>query len=598
MSSSSDKNPTYIKFMSDSGLHIVLPINAIASEDTAAPNDSSLSPEYGTPAPVISISPKKDKILVLKRTSLPPLSEALAKQVEKLTGIRIDGKSNARNSMSFCTGIGIHDLKDDGTWGPEKLIDGFPEGSELRFVTWSKDAKHVSFSIRQDQGDDSKLRVWVADVETGKARLLCQSQDVFVNEVYENYVWVNSSTLLVRTIPESRGSLPEKPLVPSKDEYNEDLFEYHATSQLALVSLDGTVKFFGEPAIYTSLDPSADGEHILVSSIHRPFSFTVPSGRFSKKVDLCSADGKFLRTLCYLPLAAKDLPIASESVQKSMHCGADKSSALYWWETQDGGDAKVEVSPRDILPLLGLARRFAILPEPTIPIIGEGKEEPDDSYVQQLEAAVEEVIRLGIAHPDKFAIGGRSYGAFMNANLLAHAPHLFSCGIAQSGAYNQTLTPFGFQVAHPDKIAIGGRSYGAFMNENLLAHAPRLFSCGIALSGAYNQTLTPFGFKKEDRLLWEATDTYINNTGTVTMQADHFFNALKGHGALTRFAVLPFISHDYSSRENIMHLSFGREISGCRNFVCQTLPRPTQKMLSLKCPRTKLLLLKLIQSCV
>ncbi|PNX88225.1 putative glutamyl endopeptidase chloroplastic-like, partial [Trifolium pratense] len=100
--------------------------------------------------------------------------------------------------------------------------------------------------------------------------------------------------------------------------------------------------------------------------------------------------------------------------------------------------------------LLWLAKRFAILSGPTIPIIGEGEQEANDSYVEQLvasaEAAVEEVIRRGVAHPKKIAVGGHSYGAFMTANLLAHAPHLFSCGIARSGAYNRTLTPFGFQV--------------------------------------------------------------------------------------------------------------------------------------------------------
>jgi predicted esterase len=96
-------------------------------------------------------------------------------------------------------------------------------------------------------------------------------------------------------------------------------------------------------------------------------------------------------------------------------------------------------------------------------------------------------------------------------------------------------------VAHPDKIAVGGHSYGAFMTANLLAHAPHLFCCGIARSGAYNRTLTPFGFQNEDRTLWEATNTYVemspfmsankikkpillihgeqdNNSGTLTMQ--------------------------------------------------------------------------------
>ncbi|XP_012698014.1 probable glutamyl endopeptidase, chloroplastic [Setaria italica] len=99
-------------------------------------------------------------------------------------------------------------------------------------------------------------------------------------------------------------------------------------------------------------------------------------------------------------------------------------------------------------PLLWLARGFAILSGPTIPIIGEGDEEANDRYVEQLvaraEAAVEEVVKRGVAHPDKIAVGGHSYGAFMTANLLAHASHLFCCGIARSGAYNWTLNSIWF----------------------------------------------------------------------------------------------------------------------------------------------------------
>ncbi|XP_047315863.1 probable glutamyl endopeptidase, chloroplastic isoform X2 [Impatiens glandulifera] len=777
------------------------------------------------PLPALSFSPQRDKILFLKRRSLPPLLE-LARPEEKLAGVRIDGSCNSRSRMSFYTGIGIHQLLPDGILGPEILVNGLPDGAKINFITWSNDGKHLSFSIRVDEEDNScsKMRVWVADVETGKARPLFNSQDIYLNAVFDNFVWVNNSSLLVSTIPLSRGDPPKKPSVPPgpkvqsneqkvvvqvrtfqdllKDEYDEDLFEYYATAQLLLVDLDGTVKPFGPPAIYTSMDISPDEKYLLLSSIHRPYSFIVPCGRFPTKVDLWTTDGKFVRQLCDLPLA-ENIPIAFNSVRKGMRSinwRADKPSMLYWVETQDGGDAKVEVSPRDIVymepaepvegeqprilqkldlryggiswcedslalvyeswyktrrvktwvispgsenvsprilfdrssedvysdpgspmlrrtpagtyviakvkkqnyegtyvllngsgatpngnipfldlfdintgkkeriwesdkekyyemvvalmsdetdgdlklerlkiltskesktentqyyiqswpeknacqitnfphpypqlaslqkemirylrkdgvqltatlylppgydpakdgplpclvwsypgefkskeaagqvrgspnefagigptsPLLWLARRIAILSGPTIPIIGEGNEEANDRYVEQLvasaEAAVEEVIRRGVAHPKKIAVGGHSYGAFMTANLLAHAPHLFCCGIARSGAYNRTLTPFGFQ--------------------------------------------------NEDRTLWEATSTYVemspfmsankikkpillihgeedNNSGTLTMQSDRFFNALKGHGALSRLVILPFESHGYASRESIMHV--------------------------------------------
>ncbi|KAK9816189.1 hypothetical protein WJX74_001254 [Apatococcus lobatus] len=182
-------------------------------------------------------------------------------------------------------------------------------------------------------------------------------------------------------------------------------------------------------------------------------------------------------------------------------------------------------------PLLWLAKGWAVLEGPAMPIVAEGDEEPNDTYLQQLgdsaRAAVEEVKRRGVADPNRIAVGGHSYGAFMAANLLAHAPDLFACGIARSGAYNRTLTPFGFQA--------------------------------------------------EERTLWEATETYINmspylqahkiqkplllihgeddnNAGTHTMQSERFYAALKGHGAPCRMVLLPHESHGYTARESVMHM--------------------------------------------
>lgn len=160
--------------------------------------------------------------------------------------------------------------------------------------------------------------------------------------------------MLVCTIPATRGAPPKKPLVPSgpkiqsneeqsviqvrtfqdllKDEYDADLFDYYCTSQLVLVSLDGKMKPIGPPAVYTSMDPSPDRKYFMITSIHRPYSFIVPCGRFPKKVDLWTCNGKFVRELCDLPLA-EDIPIAFNSVRKgkrSINWRADKPSTLYW----------------------------------------------------------------------------------------------------------------------------------------------------------------------------------------------------------------------------------------------------------------------------
>jgi dipeptidyl aminopeptidase/acylaminoacyl peptidase len=130
-------------------------------------------------------------------------------------------------------------------------------------------------------------------------------------------------------------------------------------------------------------------------------------------------------------------------------------------------------------------------------------------------------------------------------------------------------------VGDRDRIAVGGHSYGAFMTANLLAHT-KLFRAGIARSGAYNRTLTPFGFQAEERTFWEAPKTYMemspyahadridvplliihgeadNNSGTFPIQSERLFEALKGLGGRARLVMLPGESHGYRARESVMH---------------------------------------------
>ena len=127
-----------------------------------------------------------------------------------------------------------------------------------------------------------------------------------------------------------------------------------------------------------------------------------------------------------------------------------------------------------------------------------------------------------------------------------------------------------------NRVAIGGHSYGAFMTANLLSHS-NLFAAGIARSGAYNRSLTPFGFQSEERSYWQATDVYNkmspfmhadkmktpmllvhgeadNNSGTHTQQSERYFQALKSFGAPVRLVILPMESHGYAAKESVLHL--------------------------------------------
>lgn len=180
-------------------------------------------------------------------------------------------------------------------------------------------------------------------------------------------------------------------------------------------------------------------------------------------------------------------------------------------------------------PIYWVTRGYVILDRASFPIIGEGSEEPNDTYIKQLianaKAAIDAVDSLGYIDRNRVAVGGHSYGAFMTANLLTHSD---------------------------------------------------LFAAGIARSGAYNRTLTPFGFQSEERNYWEATDTYNamspfmhadkmktplllihggndNNSGTFTLQSERYFAALKGFGAPARLVILPLESHGYTAKESVLH---------------------------------------------
>jgi dipeptidyl aminopeptidase/acylaminoacyl peptidase len=173
---------------------------------------------------------------------------------------------------------------------------------------------------------------------------------------------------------------------------------------------------------------------------------------------------------------------------------------------------------------------YAVLENAAIPIIGENNAEPNDTYVEQLvasaKAAIDEGVRLGVVDRSRVAVMGHSYGAFMTANLLAHSD-LFKAGVARSGAYNRTLTPFGFQN-----------------EERTYWQAPEVY-----------YKMSPFSFadkiKSPILMIHGEAD---NNSGTFPIQSERLFSALKGHGATVRFVLLPLESHGYAGRESVLHM--------------------------------------------
>ncbi len=181
-------------------------------------------------------------------------------------------------------------------------------------------------------------------------------------------------------------------------------------------------------------------------------------------------------------------------------------------------------------PLYWVTQGYVVLDDAAFPIVGEGDAQPNDTFIKQLvgnaKAAIDAVDKMGYIDRARVAVGGHSYGAFMVANLLSHSD-LFAAGIARSGAYNRTLTPFGFQSEE--------RSYWdspeTYYNMSPFMHAEKMKTPLLLIHGEAD-----------------------NNSGTYPMQSERYFNALKGLGATARLVLLPKESHGYSAKESILHM--------------------------------------------
>lgn len=244
------------------------------------------------------------------------------------------------------------------------------------------------------------------------------------------------------------------------------------------------------------------------------------------------ADGVELSGTLYLPVGydkqkKEKLPLLIWAYPEEFK---DKNSA-----GQNAKNANEFTFPNYGSFIYWVTKGYVVLDDASFPIIGEGDKEPNDSFIEQLvangRAAIDAVDQLGYIDRSKVAVGGHSYGAFMTANLLTHSND-FACGIARSGAYNRTLTPFGFQS-----------------EQRNFWDVPEIYN---GMSPFY----TAHKMKKPILLIHGEAD---NNPGTFTLQTERYFQALKGLGGKARMVILPKESHGYVAKENIFHMLWEQE---------------------------------------
>jgi dipeptidyl aminopeptidase/acylaminoacyl peptidase len=259
------------------------------------------------------------------------------------------------------------------------------------------------------------------------------------------------------------------------------------------------------------------------------FSNPYPSfeGVSKEKITYKRADGVDLTGDLYLPKGydkAKDgaLPVLIWAYPREFNSATDAA------QIRGSKDRFTTISWAS--PIYWVTQGYAVLDNAEMPIVAVDGKKPNDTFVNQLqlnaEAAINKLVDLGVGDRNRMAVGGHSYGAFMTANLLAHT-NLFKAGLARSGAYNRTLTPFGFQN-----------------EERTYWDVPQLY-----------YEMSPFSYadKIKTPLLLIHGDS-DNNPGTFPMNSERLFNAIKGHGGTTRFVFLPYESHSYAGKENLLHM--------------------------------------------
>jgi len=314
------------------------------------------------PTPQLALSPARDYGLLLESLRYPPIAD-LAQPMLRLAGLRIDPNTNGPHQSSYFVVLTLKRIAD----GAESKI-ALPPNPKIGRPEWSPDGKHFAFTNTTPAG----IELWICDT-AAKARKL---MGLTINAAYgDPHQWMpDSRELLVKLIPAARGKPPAKPAAPAgpnaqessgkpapvrtyqdllTSPYDENLFDYHTTSQLALVdTVSGKITPVGRPAIFQTASPAPDGKHLLVARVHRPYSYLHPVFEFPKEVEVWDRAGKVVHKLASLPLA-DTVPIEGVPTgPRQYHWRPTAPATLAWVEALDGGDPRTKVPHRDRILML------------------------------------------------------------------------------------------------------------------------------------------------------------------------------------------------------------------------------------------------------
>jgi dipeptidyl aminopeptidase/acylaminoacyl peptidase len=307
--------------------------------------------------PRVQISPDARWMLLVERPANPTIAD-VARPWLGLAGDRIDPATNAPWRASYDTGLALRELA-----GKVERPIALPRGARIADVAWSHTSRRFAFTLATEHG----LELWVANVEDAKPTKLVDRLNAALGGAFG---WMpDGESVFAKLVPEGRGEAPPAPAVPDgpaiqetagtkapvrtyqdllQSPHDEALFEHYGTSQIVLVEIaTGRTTPIGKPGLREDVDVSPDGRHVIVATIHRPFSYVLPGSDFPTTVEAWSIGGQLERTIAEVPLGdnipQEGVPTGPRAVQWQ----ATAPASLVWAEALDGGDPKRKADWRD-----------------------------------------------------------------------------------------------------------------------------------------------------------------------------------------------------------------------------------------------------------
>ncbi len=323
-------------------------------------------------SPNVSINPTRDKMLLVESSRYPSIAQ-VSQPMLRLAGARINPNTNGPHGGGRITKLTLKNIGD----GKETAIT-IPAGASFGAPEWSPDGKQFAITNTLSNG----IELWIGDAATGKLRRV---SGVLINSAFgggrgfgggdDSVQWMpDSKTLLCKTIPANRGSAPVAPTVPIgptvqenygkvspaptyqdllRNPHDEKLYDYYATAQLAFINAaTGKATNLGKPAIYSGIDIAPDGNHLLITATHKPYSYLLTAGSFPKEFEVWDRSGKLIHKVASTPLQDQ-IPLDGVATgPRGINWRPTEPTTLVWAEALDGGDTKKKAALRDRVVML------------------------------------------------------------------------------------------------------------------------------------------------------------------------------------------------------------------------------------------------------